>query len=355
MRAQLRINSLYAREGREAAAFLPRVVEAIDRVGLWDDYALHSPPSQAIHPAQPWGRVASELQREPEGTHEIFADSDDRNACILVISETTSKANLTQTYAGRFLEEHCSRLLDVWVDLVSSLVTVLNGDLWFGPTLQVQVHDLPYWRARPPRSHRSFGPANIVDFFSRDFHNRHPDGMSGDLARIEAAELPAGVKREARGDLLILRWVESLAASEAAISQSLSTRDEWLSRVLHPPIAPGWNEAGDEQVFFPLLKPHAPLTLYDSMSSTGILAVVVDEAGQGADAELGELTHWTKVGALPDGTKIRSTALMVPSRERALAVRERALSLGIQRVFYPGDNGSIWTPFPSGNWKVPGQ
>ena len=132
------------------------------------------------------------------------------------------------------------------------------------------------------------------------------------------------------------------------MSRASTQREQFLQKRLRLPPQDGWNEAGDEKVWVHMFDPRPPLTLYAGGAAFKTLAVT--KSGRVPRAEFDQIAGWIAAGALPDGTSIEQMGLIVPSREAALAVARKAVAIGVSRIAYTDKEGTLWNPFPAGEW-----
>jgi hypothetical protein len=246
------------------------------------------------------------------------------------------------------LSELDKTILEHWKGLLIELNKAYSDSFLFGPTLAVEVYDLDYTASRPERNHPLVKNIDIVSVFSKKFQKEHRSGNIKELDRLMKAKLPPSARVEKKGDLVFFYWASSEdLADEKRMKKRLAEKDRFLAAELNAPIAEGRNESGDEEVPTEILSEHPPLTFYDELSQIGYKAVVINKKGKGADGEIAKLAKWLKEGKLPDETPILSVGIIVPGREEAVAVRQRAKKAGIDRVFYVDNDGRWWNPFSS--------
>ena len=64
-----------------------------------------------------------------------------------------------------------------------------------------------------------------------------------------------------------------------------------------------------------------------------------------------QLIHYVKEGKLENGEPVNKIYLILPTRQRAVAIQEKAKEIGITGILYPDNNGQIWDINPEGNWR----
>jgi hypothetical protein len=291
-------------------------------------------------------QLATQSAAWREGHGWLSATSELTRDAFLDVELLQSQLVFTLGFGGPYLDRRRGTLLDQYVDAVRCLHRDLPAEVVFGPTLRVEVLDLPYARPRPPRLHQHFGHGDLVDFFCLDFHRRRTWGRLDEVERLLAAPLPAGVTRQDDGDLAIVRWIDTLE-DEAEVARRLSLQDQWLTQVLQPPIAPWFDEQGDYRVMsFPGPR-DALLTSYAPENGTGYLAVADSPNDQ---AQLDQALGWFAEKRLPDGRPLNGLYVVAPDRETAVRLHDRVEAHGVAGVYYSKPDGSWWDPFPPGPW-----
>lgn len=241
---------------------------------------------------------------------------------------------------ARFLNE----VTDVFVQLLN---------LWRGKTYLTQCAAVPfaepefvYPRPRPPRvsTHHRWINA-IVDIVQIDPvpTGAYPIAVAESRA-IAAATPPASVVRSEQAGAVILRWTED-PRDVNDVALAIGRHEAWISGLIETEPAYGWNERGDRQVIVSNGIHQPPFRVVNLTTGIGYFEVAAQPAG------LVTVEDWAQVealaNALPDG--VRELALVVPTRDAALALAERARSLGINQLVYVQDK-SLWDPNPPGPW-----
>src|SRR5262245_45948035 len=282
-------------------------------------------------------------------------DHDDPLASSLTLSLRQALFRLQLTIGSEDLPARRDTLLPRATELVALAHRALAGRAWLGAGSSVRVLSLDHPHARPPREHPVLDLGTLATFvdaaYLADRDRRIPDEhLVRDLATLREAEMPADTAREERDGLLAIRWtLEPLDARTMAGACARS--EEWLGRALALPPRWGWNELGDQEIDVSELEPHPPLTLYDDGLERGYKTVAATKTGQLLPAgALDQIAAWIRDGRLPDGTAVAEVVAIAPSREAALAIRDRALKLGVSRVVHTDNDARLWDPFPPGDW-----
>ncbi len=233
-------------------------------------------------------------------------------------------------------------------------VTLLKGDngheTRIGPVVDIGPIGISVPEPRPPRNFRVLQKSSMVDCFCRTYFDKEAsEGRKREVERLLNLEMPDWVERREQGDLVILRWVDRFD-DEEHIRERLTRRLVWLIEHLDPPISSNYNEAGDQRANPSAKAESEVLTFYDPIPRHGYKATVCQEDGS-VDEELFEqIKKWLEAKETPAGEELRALHLILPSREAALRVRDRAEEAGIEHVLYMGEDGNLWDPFPPGQW-----
>lgn len=229
--------------------------------------------------------------------------------------------------AGRWVAHFCRALPDS-VHLREGWLVPYRGD---------------YPRPRPPRT-STWNLDGICHYLGQRWLQRTGDGAL--LERLLREPLPPGATREVDGDAVLLAFTRDVRDA-AAVARARAAHEQWISGIVPTEPARGWNAEGDRVVIPAEPRPVAPLTLYDPGPRIGYKAIVVQPDG-GIDEEIwAELRSILQRGALPDGAPIASIRLIVPVREDALALHDRAISDGFEMVTYPRGQGVFWQVHPT--------
>jgi hypothetical protein len=240
------------------------------------------------------------------------------------------------------------RVLDQFIQFGKAIHAAFAGKAPMGPDFEILLPYLPYPRPRPPHMSAYGSTGAIVNFYSKSFMERDEDDAKGWRVLADKA-LPSGATRELAGDLLTIRWVQTLEDGEM-LARQRSTAEIWQMENLHTPVAPGYNDLGDSRVDAFGLRPRPPMTLYDSVSKIGYKAVVRNPDGSFDRETLEQASSWLKTKALPDGTSLAKLRFILPNRESAIALHDLAESLGADAVVYMDNEKQLWNPFPPGPW-----
>ena len=174
---------------------------------------------------------------------------------------------------------------------------------------------LRYRRTRPLRF-ASRAKDAVVDVIDRDVPRDGP-GWAREVPLIVDAPLPAGVRRDEHGRLVVIRWIED-PADPSALANACSRHEQWLFSLVPTRLADGWNEAGDLEV----------------LDQPPLVEITSDDERTWGKRKLGG----------------KAVALVAASRADALALLQRAHASGFTRVLYRDANGTLWDPDPPGDW-----
>lgn len=206
---------------------------------------------------------------------------------------------------------------------------------------------LEYPARRPPVSHDFVRLGTLADFFGSAWLSE----KAPELARVaREAKLPAGASRIVDDDLIVLRWVTD-PRSPDDVAEACMRQEDWWRAQVDMPLEGGWNAEGDRGEYPAKLEPCPPFTLVDRVRHVGYRAVVVMPDGMLDGASWSEIAQMTALRQLEDGTPIEHVRLIVPVRDSALAIAERARELGVDGVLYK-EGDTLFNVIPPGNWRV---
>lgn len=281
------------------------------------------------------------LQRE-RWTPGHYAVKTRENDVELSIHLTRAEMIVNLMLRGAALRERQGRVLEEWTSFILAASGKLAREVHLGPLVGIGVL-ADYREVRPPHEHELFPPGSVADFVSL-----------GEIDEELAEELdrhPPPADVEERGEGRLYRWIDSLDVPDEQIAAALARRSAWIASLPSALIQAGWNEAGDKQLSAFGLAPHEDLTLYDPHGRIGVLAVVPDRTGRLPTADVEAFAEWRRRETLPDGSPLGEAYVVLPSREAALRVQPQAVAAGLDGVVYPGDGGTLWNPFPPGEWQ----
>jgi hypothetical protein len=214
---------------------------------------------------------------------------------------------------------------------------------------ELSARNFSYPRPRPPRNFPLCGKSSLVDVLDRRCESRRGHGDL--LETIRRAELPEQAQRDEFQDLCVLQWVsETDIVDDERVRSCLSRREQWLADTLEAPIAKDWNADGDFASDPVAAAPHPPLTLFSPPLGVGYKAVHTAMGEEAIESELRRVGEWIQAGQLEDGTSFSDVILIVESRAAAIALQTQAAAAGVPHIFYTGEDGRLWDPFPEGEW-----
>ena len=241
-------------------------------------------------------------------------------------------------------------VLEQFITFAGAVHGSLAGKAPMGPDFEISL-SLDYPRPRPPHFAAYGAPGAIVNFYSKAFLDRD-ESDRGNWNILANHPLPAGASREISGDLLTIRWIETLQ-NEELLRRQRSTAEVWQNENLHTPVDTDFNDLGDGRVIFFGLRPHPPLTMYDSVSKIGYKAIVRNPDGSFERDVLDDAYSWLKQKAVPDGTPVEGIRFILPNRDSAIQLHGEASSRGVEAVLYTDNQKGLWNPFPPGMWIEP--
>lgn len=265
----------------------------------------------------------------------------------IAFSYDVDRFELTLRLGGPTLAARTETILDSIEQIGIAVVETMGdiGGLSIGNVVPCG-ETFRYPRPRPPVTHRRIEVSSILDFLDLAFHRSehgfaHPD----EIEPLAKAAVPRGVRRTVHGDLVVLRWVDSIV-DERAVAEAAGRHEQWLASILGLDREDGYNEHGDQLVELSDRRSRAPFTFYDADEGIGYKALIVDPRGR-PDAEV-----WDQMVKALKSKKngLQGIRLIVPLRKLAIAVTDQAKKAGFDAVLYPGDGNELWNPAPPGWW-----
>jgi hypothetical protein len=350
----LRIQDLYFLDGSPTwwrdPSYLRTVLQAVEKVGLWREFGYYGQEGHTRHKIDSLEGLIRDSTTFEKKTYSIVTQDVKTPSAQLDLDVKAGALTIRMGFQRSFLKDHRENLLSQLIDVVCRIRDALGQRATMGPLVNVEIIGSVYPRVRPPRFHRHFVFGTVATIICKNFHAQHPLGSPEEVKKMLAASVPDDVQRVELGDLVIFRWAEDIR-DEPYVTQCRSRQEQWLVRVLDPPLDSSYNAAGDH-VVFPVgtVGPDAYLTWYDAARKYGYKAVVVFPDGSVDEDLFAEMTNWIQRHRLPDGREIQVLCLITQSRAAALIIHDRAAKLEIKAVYYSDDKGQLWDPFPPGPW-----
>ncbi|AOY79963.2 hypothetical protein BJP36_08540 [Moorena producens JHB] len=286
---------------------------------------------------------------QSETTYLLSNNLDDPESNITYITLSPDKVTIVISIKYKIPDCRPPSLIEQSIAFVTECHAELKDKYWFGPLLGLEIYDIPYPNFRPPRDMYPWGTANGVDFISEEYNLESPQGKMDEAIQLITAPFPEGALRFKQNDLNILQWIDDFSSPEE-ISRKLSERSKWYAENIDLPIQSGYNELGDKLEISYGWEKHSILTFYEPLGQVGYRMTLPYEDNSLSEETVNEITSWIEDGSLPDATPIRTLNLIVPDRQSALAILDRAKAMGVNKVLYPDDNRRFWNPSPPGQW-----
>jgi hypothetical protein len=298
------------------------------------------PPTRASSPAA----LRTESSAWRYELVDLSSEEDTSNPdCEVILNLATSSVDASIRLGGEVLERFLDRLVPLCIGWVAHWTRALPAG--------VELHEgglspwsRPYPRPHPPRT-STWQLDSVCHCFGQRRLRRSPEGSSL-LAGLLTSPLPPAATRSLDGDVLVLAFERNLRDA-GAVARARTAHEQWISQIVPTEPERGWNAEGDRLVIPGDLTPHAPLTLYDATARVGYKAIVVQPDGS-VDQEIWEdMQRIAAQKRLPDGTRIDAVRLIVPVRENALAIHDRAMANGFEMVTYPAGSARVfWQVHP---------
>ena len=332
---------------------LAAVLRAFDRAGLWLDVWHLGGARGAPQRVSSLEALLERAARWKQQSYTLYADpSADRGATHLTIDLRADALTCSLYVRGAELEARRATLIDQCVQAVADARSALRGSASLDPLSCAFALDFDYPRPRPVRTAAPWRFGAFLQFVDADLLAALPPGAEAlrrDIERLLATSLPPVASREDRDALAAIRWAPDLLNDER-VARGCAAQERWLAEAISAPLAPGWNAAGDAVQPTFNLERRPPLTFYDPSARRGFKAVAATADGPLDDELLEEIAGWRRAGRLPDGTPLTDVLLIAPRRAAALALRARVRALGLGRVLYVDNDGTLWDPAPPGTW-----
>jgi hypothetical protein len=313
--------------------FASRALELAHTHGLWFDFKFLETSTRNAKPTND-RQLTTGAKRWKDGSWTIGSSAEILEQPYLQVGLRANAAEIKIRTPGASTE-----LLDGWTALCRNLHEDL-ADVQVSWKGIVYSPDLRYPLRRPPLWHELHRFGLLMDVLDlRAVRKWIPETEEA----VRSAALPPGATRIVDGDLYVLRWIDD---PSDPVSQAIGCvrQEEWWAKHLEPATPMGWNAAGDRQVATGRLAAKKPFTLYDEQKSIGYLAVVVGRGGALSGPS------WAEIEKLAGKHKLR---LLVPVRDNALTIGERARAAGVDAVLYQEDD-ELWDPMPRGEWREAG-
>jgi hypothetical protein len=252
---------------------------------------------------------------------------------------------LSLDFQGELLAGRCKTLLGQVAQFFVGLFEAMPAGTKM--TYCTALAQEPYPRVRPPR--RSSEPlflGALLDVI--DVAEMRACRAPAEVDAVLGAPLPEGVSRTVHGGLAVIQWVDDVC-DIARIGAARTQQEQWL--VAHATLDrhPDFSPEGDAAEVAYDLEPHPPLTFYRVGPQVGYKAIVAMKDGSVDEGEWAEVRGWLERRQLPDGSPIAEMKVIVPLREGAVKLLDRAKRDGIG-VLYPGDGQQFFDPSPTGEW-----
>ena len=223
------------------------------------------------------------------------------------------------------------------------LVAWTKGFARVGCDLEIGYLEVPgraYVAADPSRAGTTWPLGKLALYLGRK-HHRADKLHQQILAQISKAPLDRGVHRTVEKDLVIVSF-DCACADPDDVARARLQGDRWLLPLVPTRAARGWNEDGDRMIapWQPVAR--EPFTFFDKEDKVGYWALTLDPEDQSVDEE-----RWTQLSTIARtgrhrGAKVKAVRLIVPVREEAVVLLDRAAAAGFEMVTYPGDDGVFW-------------
>ena len=267
----------------------------------------------------------------------------------IMIDFTDYELRIVISVINKSLEEYSKNIIDDLICFTENLYNDYKNNAIIGPNINIGLSDIDYFRIKPLKRDLTFKLSNIVDFFDRKYHQISEDGRLNEIDKLCKSKIPEKVKKIINDNLVIFMFIDDLS-NKNEIMEALTEHDRWLYKNIEMKIDSDFNELGDYREGYFNLKPYPPLTFYNSNLQKGFKSIVLNPDGS-YDEEIFEMIMiWLKNKKLPDNTPLKTIDIILPNRESALKIYDKAKQIGVDKVLYVGKDKQYWNPFPSGLW-----
>lgn len=276
-----------------------------------------------------------------------------RSSLSINLDLATDQLRTSIVIGGAPLEERRATLLASIESIAIAQLAAMRplGGLALGFS-HPQGADFEFPRVRPPTTHRRYEVSALIDFLDLTFHRGdNPAARPDEIKALAAARLPVSARRTEHDGLVIVRWIPSLE-DDRAVAIAAGRHEQWMAGAIKVERSSLYNEQGDLVVDLSERVKRAPFTMYDADEDIGYKAIIVDPRGR-PDDEV-----WSEMAAvLARPGKVKGIRLIVPKRQLAIGLAQRAKTAGFDAVLYPGADDRLWNPQPEGWWidELPGE
>lgn len=287
-----------------------------------------------------------------------------KGECLFML---TKDADIGSNYARfYFIEEIVS--VDFAVDLdfklnqltslrqlACNIFNEIHEHALFGPIFTIEVQDASFPRLRPIRDYQSLRKRALVNFFDQGYLNSTDDSDLQESKKLLSLSLPQNVTLERNNGLYSLQWTDRLA-SEQQIFDVLMNREKFLYENIDLEPINGFNEFGDKCLFNVSQLTKAPkgenfFNFYDKGNGVAFKLLTLTSEFELNEDVTDEIKIKLKKKKLSNDDPLNNIILIFPGRKEALITEEKALSIGIYKVFYLDNDANVWDLRPVGDWR----
>ncbi|GAA3625271.1 hypothetical protein [Flavivirga jejuensis] len=241
--------------------------------------------------------------------------------------------------------------------LVWTIYEKFSHEFVFGPVISISTNISEYPRYRPIRLYKWLESNSIVNFIQPHYYEKiNPATKIEGMDHLLNDELPKRVFREQKGDLIMVDWGTDQEINESSITQILMDREDWIYSKLVLKPKSSFTKEGDKKSVSTLALSQVTdidkfFTYYHSAAK---LAFKVCELGENGVLDIKtqeQLVHKSEARKLDDGQEIDRIVLIMPDREQAVSISEKAKELGVYKALYVDDKSNLWDMAPKGDWR----
>ncbi|XOV67682.1 MAG: hypothetical protein ACFHU9_00660 [Fluviicola sp.] len=224
-----------------------------------------------------------------------------------------------------------------------------------GPSVKIFVPFTEFPRLRPIRDYKGLGEWSVINFIDPVYEKSHPETQLTGYEALLNEKLPSGVTREEVNGLHIIQWADSIN-DEDSLHNTLMKREDFIYEHLELELFPDFNEYGDENIYHisaldKTSEEESFFNYYDEEDIMAFKLLTLDKDFKMDQETEDKIQHYVETESLDSGETVEDIVLILPSRESAAAIEERAIEIGVYKVLYLDSDGEVWSMRPFGNWR----
>ena len=291
--------------------------------------------------------LVTELVNSPCGEFNLMTHRSTWNSSLFRIDTTPEHAYIQIVFREKELQRRLTNVLTSLIQFTNLTRGIVGTESVWGPDISLNILDLAYPRPRPPKFKNRWHGGTVLRFYDKRYYTSEEEKKI--LKRLLTAKTPRNIDVGEVDDLVCYRWLKDLTNDDET-RRAMSEQEQWNNEIVDAPIEDDYNALGDKKIS-DAVESREDVTFYSQREKRGYYALWVDPDGTLNADELNKIESWIQSEKLPDSTPLKALDILAPSRETALMIRNKVISIGVDRVLYlAGKNKGIWNPFPPGMW-----